>query len=248
VHDGISSCESCVPKTAPADHHRRNLHPSWDRCCSAQHIPARDSCVKATYSYTRTCVCNTLSGYFRCCFKEMQVFQKHLTFPFNLCIWHSHRARSQAHSHTHTYLQLLRQNNEAQPWHSKCNDLHFSESDREARLQVRQHCVCDGANRRGARVCSTRFRNLPPGVYGVSVTASRGVRASAVWDDKRQGSVTEFKEETRSDPDKLMHIHVPSQCTPRCSHRLIQRALPMLLTMRMHEHHQTTHLSINVFT
>ena len=87
-------------------------------------------------------------------------------------------ALANAFTHTHTHLPTFGTtfgtNNEAQ--HMQCSTL-FRESDREARLQVGQHCVCDGANRLSARVCATRCRILLP---GVSVTASRGVRASAV--------------------------------------------------------------------
>ena len=86
-------------------------------------------------------------------------------------------ALANAFTHTHipsTFGTTFGTNNEAQ--HMQCSTL-FRESDLETRLQVGQHCVCDGANRLSARVCATRCRILLP---GASVTASRGVRASAV--------------------------------------------------------------------
>ena len=97
-------------------------------------------------------------------------------------------ALANAFTHTHTpstFGTTFGTNNEAQ--HMQCSTL-FRESDLETRLQVGQLCVCDGANRLGARVCATRCRILLP---GVSVTSSRSVRASAAWDDKRHGSLTE---------------------------------------------------------
>jgi hypothetical protein len=157
-------------------------------------------------------------------------------------------ALSSAFKHTHIHIPSTFETTLAQTWkHSTCNALHSSETDREARLQVGQHCVCDGANRRGTHVRATRFRILP----GACVRASRGVRASAVWDDTRHGSLAEGT--WKQDPtltSSCTLVNLPKQYYPdACTDRpLMQGAPPMLLTMRMHAHNQTTHLSIRVFT
>ena len=97
----------------------------------------------------------------------------------------------------HTYTRTLSTRAQTRRL-SRSNALHLSASDRETSLPVGSHRFSDVADRRGARICATLF------IF----------RASAVWDDKSLGSMTEkLKKRYNTENHRRMHIHATTLCT-----------------------------------